>query len=68
MSRHKVAQFRFAVNQEGGGEHVINTISKALKCSALAFINTTKNKQIKEIADEVSRRILKSSLMVVMPK
>ena len=58
MSRRKIVQFRFAVTQEGGGEHVMTTIAKALKAATLSFLNTTRNKNIEEICDEVSKQIL----------
>jgi len=64
----KVAQFRFAISQEGGGEHVMYNMARVLKASVLAFAVTSgklkKKGYIKEIASDVDKLILTHNRLV----
>jgi len=54
----RVKQFKFAISEEGGGEHTMMEFSKSLKAGIYTFINLTRKKTYREISTDVERFLM----------
>jgi len=55
--RLKAVQFRLTMTHEGGGERVMRYITKSLGATILTMLKDVKGREIKEISDDVERKI-----------